>query len=54
MDKAQWRPFAIPYITAWLKYILEGDQFARGAFVGTPSELEADADWDWQADKNLP
>jgi pimeloyl-ACP methyl ester carboxylesterase len=43
-----------PYVTAWLKYILEGDQFARRAFVGSPPEINADSGWAWQQEKNLP
>jgi hypothetical protein len=42
------------YITAWLMYTLEGDTFARRAFVGNPPELAADPDWQNQATKNLP
>jgi hypothetical protein len=42
------------YATAWLKYVLEGDQFARGAFVGEPAEINADPAWTWQEQKNLP
>jgi hypothetical protein len=43
-----------PYLTAWLKYTLEGDQFARQAFVGNPPEINADPGWAWQQQKNLP
>lgn len=43
-----------PYLTAWLKYVLEDDQFARRAFVGSPPEISADLEWDWQEQKNLP
>jgi hypothetical protein len=42
------------YITAWLKYTLDGDGFARRAFVGAPPEVVADAQWQNQATKNLP
>jgi hypothetical protein len=42
------------YLTAWMKYTLEDDSFARRAFVGSPSELEANAAWQNQAHKSLP
>jgi pimeloyl-ACP methyl ester carboxylesterase len=35
---------AAGYVTAWLKFTLEGDTRARGAFVGNPPELLANAD----------
>lgn len=41
------------YITAWLMYQLQGDQYARGAFVGNPPEANTNANWSWQAEKNL-
>ena len=42
------------YITAWLMYQLQGDQNARGAFVGNPPEANTNTNWSWQAEKNLP
>jgi hypothetical protein len=45
------------YTTAWFRYTLEGDQFARGAFVatgGSPPEISADSAWTNWAAKNLP
>lgn len=42
------------YATAWLKYRLEDDQFARQAFAGSSPEINADAAWTWQEQKNLP
>lgn len=42
-----------PYLTAWLKYTLEDDQFARNAFAGSDPEINTDPDWDWQEQKNL-
>lgn len=43
------------YITAWFKYTLEGDTFARTAFVGSsPSELEENPAWSNQTQKALP
>jgi hypothetical protein len=41
------------YITAWLMYQLQGDQYARGAFVGDPPEANTNTNWSWQAEKNL-
>jgi dienelactone hydrolase len=42
------------YLVAWFKYTLEGDQFARRAFVGSPAEISTDSAFtNWQA-KNLP
>jgi len=32
------------YVTAWFKYVLEGNQQARGAFIGSPPELIANSD----------
>jgi hypothetical protein len=42
------------YYVAWFKYTLEGDSFARGAFVGSPPEINTNGDWQDQAQKNLP
>lgn len=42
------------YYVAWFKYTLEGDTYARGAFVGSPPELNANSAWQNQAEKNLP
>jgi hypothetical protein len=42
------------YITAWFMYTLRGDTFARGAFVGNPLEINTNAAWANQAQKNLP
>lgn len=42
------------YVTAWLRYILEGDQFARRAFVGSPPEISTNSAWTNWAAKNLP
>ena len=42
------------YLTAWLMYQLQGDQYARGAFVGAPPEANTNTNWSWQAEKNLP
>ncbi|MBV9707633.1 MAG: alpha/beta hydrolase [Chloroflexi bacterium] len=41
------------YLTAWLMYQLQGDQYARGAFVGNPPESNTNTNWSWQAEKNL-
>ena len=41
------------YLTAWLMYQLQGEQYARGAFVGDPPEANTNANWSWQAEKNL-
>lgn len=42
------------YLTAWLMYQLQGDQYARGAFVGNPPEANTNSNWSHQAEKNLP
>jgi hypothetical protein len=42
------------YIVAWMKYTLEGDAYARGAFVGSPPEINGNSAWQNQAEKNLP
>jgi hypothetical protein len=42
------------YITAWLMYVLPGDTTARGAFVGSPPEINTNTNWQNQAEKNLP
>lgn len=42
------------YVTAWFKYTLQGDQFARRAFVGDPPQISADGQWTNQAQKGLP
>ncbi len=41
------------YITAWLMYQLQADQYARGAFVGDPPEANTNTNWSWQVEKNL-
>ena len=41
------------YLTAWMMYQLQGDQYARGAFAGAPPEANANTNWSWQAEKNL-
>ncbi len=41
------------YLTAWLRYQLDGDAVARSAFVGSPPEMSANTAWAWQAQKNL-
>jgi hypothetical protein len=41
------------YITAWLMYQLQGEQYARGAFVGDPPEANTNTNWSWQAEMNL-
>lgn len=42
------------YLTAWLMYQLQDDQYARGAFVGNPPEANTNTNWSHQAEKNLP
>lgn len=42
------------YINAWLMYVLRNDSVARGAFVGAPPEINTNASWSNQAEKNLP
>ncbi len=42
------------YYVAWFKYTLEGDSFARTAFVGNPPEINTNGSWQDQAQKNLP
>lgn len=42
------------YINAWLMYVLRNDPTARGAFVGTPAEINTNSSWSNQAEKNLP
>jgi len=42
------------YATAWFRYTLAGDTVARGAFVGNPPEINANASFLNQAQKNLP
>lgn len=41
------------YLTAWLMYQLQGDQYARGAFVGSPPEANTNTNWSYQMEKNL-
>lgn len=45
---------SLGYATAWFTYTLQGDTFARSAFVGSPSELAANPAWTNQAAENLP
>jgi hypothetical protein len=42
------------YITAWMMYTLRNDTTARGAFVGSPPEINTNTLWQNQAEKNLP
>lgn len=42
------------YINAWLMYTLRNDSTARGAFVGSPPEINTNTSWSNQAEKNLP
>lgn len=42
------------YMTAWLMYQLQDDQYARAAFVGGPPEANTNTHWSCQAEKNLP
>jgi len=41
------------YLTAWLMYQLQGDQYAGGAFVADPPEVNTNPSWSWQAEKDL-
>jgi len=42
------------YLTAWFRYILDADSYARGAFVGSPPEANVNRSWVDVAEKNLP
>jgi len=42
------------YINAWMMYTLRNDTTARGAFVGSPAEINTNTLWQNQAEKNLP
>ncbi|MFI7439903.1 alpha/beta hydrolase family protein [Nonomuraea indica] len=42
------------YLTAWLMYQLQGDAYARGAFAGATPEINTNASWQSQFEKNLP
>lgn len=42
------------YVTAWMLYTLRGDTYARGAFVGSPPEINTNTAWQNAAEKNLP
>jgi hypothetical protein len=42
------------YITAWMMYTLRNDTTARGAFVGSPPEINTNTSWQNQAEKSLP
>jgi pimeloyl-ACP methyl ester carboxylesterase len=42
------------YINAWMMYRLRNDNTARGAFVGSPPEINTNTSWQNQAEKNLP
>jgi hypothetical protein len=42
------------YINAWMMYTLRNDTIARGAFVGSPAEINTNTSWRNQAEKNLP
>jgi hypothetical protein len=35
-------------------YVLRNDSTARGAFVGSPPEINTNTSWSNQAEKNLP
>jgi len=41
------------YLTAWMMYQLQRDQYASGAFVGDPPEANMNPNWSWQAEENL-
>ncbi|HEU5153003.1 MAG TPA: hypothetical protein VFU19_21095 [Iamia sp.] len=41
------------YLTAWLRYQLDGDTVARGAFVGSPAEMATNGGWTWVGQKGL-
>jgi hypothetical protein len=41
------------YVTAWFRYILQGDSFARRAFVGSPPEMSVDSVWTNVSSKGL-
>ena len=41
------------YLTAWMMYQLQDDQYARGAFVGDPPEANMNPNWSWQAEAPL-
>lgn len=41
------------YVTAWLRYRLQADAQARGAFAGSTAELPTNTAWQNQALKNL-
>jgi len=47
-------PASLGYVTAWFRYTLGDDGFARQAFVGSPPEINANAAWTNQAQRNLP
>ncbi|MBN6051817.1 hypothetical protein JYK22_07705, partial [Nonomuraea sp. RK-328] len=42
------------YLTAWLMYRLQDDSYARGAFAGATPEINTNASWQNQVEKNLP
>jgi pimeloyl-ACP methyl ester carboxylesterase len=42
------------YLTAWLMYQLQDDAYARGAFAGATPEINTNAGWQNQVEKNLP
>ena len=42
------------YLTAWMMCQLQGDHYARGAFVGAPPEASMNTNWSYQAMKNFP
>ncbi len=42
------------YLTAWFRYTLQVDGFARAAFVGSPPQLNTNTAWTNQAEKGLP
>ncbi len=42
------------YINAWMMYRLRNDATARGAFVGSPAEINTNTSWQNQSEKTLP
>lgn len=41
------------YLTAWLRYRLMNDGYARGAFAGSQPEINTNGRWSYAAEKNL-
>jgi dienelactone hydrolase len=42
------------YLVAWFKYMLDGDQFARRAFAGSPPEISTNPAFTYWQSKNMP